>query len=432
MSTYPDSRKINEDLLYYVWRLKIFDLDHLQTTTGQPVQIIHSGIRNHDSGPDFLHARIKIGDQIWVGHIEMHIHSSDWSKHRHQEDQAFQNVILHVVFKEDERISLLNGEELACIQLEDRINLSIITHYHQLMAAVTWIPCQRNERTISKPALRAWYERILVERLVNKTQRIDQVLKSTGQDWEEAFYRMLGRNFGFGVNADAFESLLISLPRKILIKHKDKLKQLEALLLGQAGFLTAEVLDEYPRELKSEYQYLQRKYSLTPLHVHQWKFLRMRPANFPTIRIAQFAVLFYKTVHLFSKMLAVQSVKEILNMFESDVSSYWKTHYLIDQVSEKKIKKLGKSSIELIAVNTVIPFLFHYGQSYMQESLQDRALRLLDELPPESNQIIKKYRSLDFEVNSAFDSQALIQLKNQYCDQKRCLSCAIGNSILRT
>jgi hypothetical protein len=243
---------------------------------------------------------------------------------------------------------------------------------------------------------------------------------------------MLGRNFGFNVNADVFESLMISLPRKILIKHKDKLKQLEALLLGQAGFLTGQIQDIYARELQSEYEFLQKKYNLTPLSAHQWKFLRMRPANFPTIRIAQFAVLFYKTVHLFSKILAAQSVKEIVNMFQSDVSAYWKTHYVIDQVSDKKNKKLGKGSIELIAVNTVIPFLFHYGQIHMQQPLQDRALRLLDELPPESNQIIKKYQALDFEVCSAFDSQALIQLKNQYCDQKRCLSCAIGNSILKS
>lgn len=424
------SPKIKEDLLYYVWNLKTFDLDDLQTTSGQPVQIIQAGIRNQHSGPDFLQARIRIGPEIWVGHVEMHVLSSDWLKHQHQEDKAFQNVILHVVYQEDEKISLPNGEELACIELKDRIRPMLIGQYENLMLAQNWIPCEKNERPVSIPALRGWYESILVERLAAKTNRIQEVLENTDYDWEEAFYRTLGRNFGFNVNADVFEALTISLPRKILIKHKDKLKQVEALLYGQAGLLHQSFQDDYALDLKAEYDYLQMIHKLTPLQEQQWKYMRMRPANFPTIRIAQFAVLIFKTVHLFSKMLAARSVTEIVNMFQSDVSGYWKNHYIFDQESEKKSKKLGASSIHLIIINTVIPFLFHYGQTHRMEAMQDRALRFLEELPAESNQIIRRFKSLDFEAKTAFDSQALIQLKNFYCDHKRCLECTVGNSIL--
>ena len=423
---------ISEQLLYYVWRLKNFDLTALKTTTGQEVQIIDFGQRNVDSGPDFHQARIKIDNQLWVGHVEMHVKSSDWNRHRHQEDKAFQNVILHVVYEEDEIITLPNGEEMACLELKNRIAPEILRHYRYLMQAQAWIPCARNERVISSPALRAWYERVLVERLANKTNRISQVLEKTEQDWEETFYRLLGRNFGFNVNADAFEALLISLPRKILFKHKDKLLQIEALLFGQAGLLDESYEDDYARDLKSEYEYLRRKYSLIPIQSHLWKFMRMRPANFPTIRLAQFAVLFYKTAHLFSKMLAAKSVKEIHHMFESDVSGYWKSHYTFDKSSDKKSKKLGKNSIELILINTVVPFLFRYGQVHMQQHLIDRAISFLDDLPAEKNQIIKHFRSLSFPVNSALDSQALLQLKSTYCDSRRCLDCAIGNSILKS
>ncbi len=432
MKAHNTSVKIKEELLYYVWSLKNFDLADLRTTSGQPVQIIQAGTRNYDSGPDFLQAKIKIGHQIWAGHVEMHVLSGDWLKHQHQIDKAFQNVVLHVVYEEDEKISLPNGEELACIELKNRIKPLLIGQYEKLMLSSTWIPCEKNDRPISRPALRGWYERILVERLAGKTSRIQNVLLQTDYDWEEAFYRILGRNFGFNVNSDTFEALMISLPRKILIRHKDKLKQIEALLFGQAGLLRENYEDEYARELRSEYIYLQKKYQLVPLQLHQWKFMRMRPANFPTIRIAQFAVLIYKTVHLFSKLLAARSVREIINMYQSDVSGYWKTHYMFDQESGRKNKKLGDLSIYLIIINTVVPFLFHYGQVHANDTLQERALNFLDEIPFESNQTIKKYKLLGFEATSAFDSQALIQLKNNYCDLKRCLECTIGNSILRS
>lgn len=432
MNYLDEQIKISEDLLYYVWRLKRFDLSDLVTTTGLTIQVLDFGHRNQDSGPDFLQARVKLGNDLWVGNIEMHVRSSDWRRHQHHIDQAFQNVILHVVYEEDERITLPNGEELACLELKNRIEPDILKHYRQLMQAQAWIPCAKNERKLSDLTRRSWYENVLVERLAAKTDRINKVLDQTDQDWEETFYRLLGRNFGFNVNADVFEALLVSLPRKILFKHKDKLFQLEALLFGQAGFLEEDLSDEYAQNLQVEYRYLQRKYELNPLPAHLWKFMRMRPANFPTVRLAQFAVLFYRTAHLFSKMLAAKSVREIYQMFESDVSGYWKSHYSFDRPSEKRSKKLGKNSIALILINTVVPFVFRYGQVHMQQQLIDRAISFLDELPSENNEIVKKFRALDFPAGSAFDSQALLQLKSFYCDKRRCLDCAIGNSILKT
>ncbi len=432
MDNHSREIEIREDLLYYVWSLKCFDLNSLTTQDGQQIQILNVGYRNHDSGPDFLEAKLRIGNKTWVGNIEMHVLASDWQKHGHEDDPAFQNVILHVVYVADITIQLPNGEHLSCLEMRDRISPSITGQHHTWMKAVTWIPCQDNERSIESPIMVAWYERLLVERLSQKTERIKTVLEVTKNDWEETFYRQLGRNFGFKKNSEAFEMLTASLPHKIILKHKDKLMQIEALFFGQAGLLDKDFIDEYPKKLQKEYLFLQKKYNLTPLKSQQWKFMRMRPANFPTIRIAQFSVLLYRATHLLSKMLAVQSLQEIVHMFGSEVSGYWKSHYIFDKATVYKSRKLGKKSIHLILINTVVPFLFLYGKHHHQAGLQDKALKLLSETPPESNQIIKKFSDLGFTAQSAFDTQALLQLKKHYCDQKKCLQCAIGNAILKT
>ncbi len=422
--------KINEDLLYYVWTLKTFDHQNLQTTDRSKLDILQSGHRNHDSGPDFHQARIAIANQVWAGHIEMHVKSSDWLKHGHDRDPAFQNVVLHVVYENDREIRLPNGEPLPCLELKGRINKSIIENYTALLQAKTWIPCADNQRPISDLALSSWYERVLVERLARKTANINLELSKTENDWEEVFYRKLARNFGFKVNGEIFERLANSLPHRLLMKHKDKLHDLEALLLGQAGLL-ADVEDDYGKALRETYTFLSRKYDLTPLDRHLWKFMRLRPANFPTIRIAQFAILLFKSSHLFSKMLAAKNYREIAHLFSSDVSPYWKTHYAFDKPSPKRTKKLGASSIQLLVINTVVPFLFLYGYQQKNDKFKDKALRLLEEIKPEHNKITKGFVLLDFPCRSAFDSQALIELKHNYCDRKQCLSCAIGNSILK-
>ncbi len=430
-SSIPTSA-IKEELLYYVWRLRCFDQQDLQTSDGQPIQILEVGQLNDDAGPDFNFARIKIGEDIWAGHVEMHVRASDWLRHKHQEDKAFENVILHVVYDDDVEVSLPNGEPLACLALQGRIKPALIHSYRSLMDAEAWIPCANNNRqVISDVALKSWYERVLVERLETKTGYIRQILEHTNQDWEETFYRVLARNFGFKTNSDVFEATAIATSRKLLMKHKDNLKQIEALLFGQAGLIPDKAQDDYTLDLQKEYRFLQKKYGLVSQSSHHWKFMRMRPPNFPTIRIAQFSVLLYKTAHLFSKMLAAMSVKELRNMFNSEVSWYWKEHYRFDQPSPKKSKKLGAASIDLIIINTLIPMLFLYGKVQQQAVFSERGLAFLQDLRPEKNKIVKGFQLLSFPVDDAFDSQALLQLKKRYCDAKECLNCALGHSILK-
>jgi hypothetical protein len=422
---------IDEQLLYYLWRLKRFDLDDLKTTQGEPLQILDAGIRNSDSGPDFHLARIRIGTQTWIGHVEMHVKSSDWYRHQHQDDPAFENVILHVVYEHDKEVTLPNNESLACLSLKARLDVSLIQFYQELMQTETWIPCARHTFPLDVVRVTSWYERVLVERLERKTLQVQEMLEQTENDWEETMYRLLARNFGFNVNSEPFERLARATPRRILMKHKDKLHQLEALLFGQSGLLPNAPIDLYTEELAEEYIFLSKKYNLTPLEAHHWKFMRMRPANFPTIRLAQFILLFYKTEHLFSKMLAARSAQEIRQMFVSEVSWYWKTHYRFGEPSAKRSRKLGRASVDLIIINTIVPLLFHYGQYHQENKYKDRALAYLQELKSESNRTIRQYQTLDFPVNSAFDSQALLQLKKYYCDKKRCLDCSIGHALLR-
>ncbi len=421
---------MKEDLLYYIWNLKRFDHDGLETTTGLPIRVLDRGHRNPDAGPDFLNARLQIADKIWVGHVEMHVKASDWYRHEHDMDRAYDSVILHVVYEDDRPVKLSSGEDLACLEMAARIPQQTIASYDHLIAEQRWIPCEANQRDVTPIALRAMYERLLVERLMRKTDQIGETLAATENDWEETLYRYLARNFGFKVNADAFEALAHRLPRRLLLKHRDSLKQLEALLFGQAGLLPEKPRDEYTLDLAQEYTFLANKYGLVPLQAQVWRFLRMRPANFPTIRLAQFAVLLYRTEHLFSKMLSAKNVGEIQQMFRSEVSWYWRTHYMFDEPSTKRSKKLGRASIQLLIINTVAPMLFHYGQVHQDEGLQDRAMELLASTPPESNGIIRKYKQLDFPAESAFDTQALLQLKSHYCDTKQCLQCAVGHAIM--
>ena len=418
-----------ETFLYYIWRTKSFHLQDLKTEDGQSLQILDWGFRNDHAGPDFLHAKIKLADTLWAGHIEMHVHSTDWKKHKHTHDPAYQNVILHVVHIHDEDITFSNGAIIPTLVLGSRIPESMIEKYGMLMSNETWIPCQNQINQVPEIILKAWLERVLVERLMDKTDYIQSHLNQTKTDWEETYFRVLARNFGFKANGEAFETLAISLPLKILLKHKDQITQIEALLFGQAGLLEQDFKDDYPNKLKDEYQFLRKKYKLSPISVG-WQFMRMRPANFPTIRIAQFAVLIFKTVHLFSKTLASTSLKELENMFQSNVSWYWKEHYTFDEKSSKSSKKLGKQAIKLIITNSVAPMLFYYGTFHAEDRFRTKALQYLSELKPESNSIVKKFLSFGLEVNNAFETQALIQLKNKYCKEKRCLECSIGHTLI--
>lgn len=422
---------LKEEFLHYVWRVKRFSQFDLKTTAGESIQIINPGRYNKDAGPDFLDAKIKIGATTLAGNIEMHLRSSEWKKHGHQNDLAYNNVILHVVLVEDEIIYHHQKSRIPCLEMRARIPAKLSKTYLKFLNTESWIPCHNHFHKVAPIQFALWMDRLLVERLQRKTKYIEGLLEATTNDWETCFYQMLCRSFGAKVNADPFEWLAESLPLNILAKHQNRLLHIEALLFGQAGMLEQDFDDDYPKKLKKEYQFFRHKYKLQPIPGTTWKMLRLRPANFPTIRIAQLAMFIFKSRHLFSKILAAQSVKEIENMFDGKVSDYWQTHYVFDKASTKRKKSFGKSSIHLFIINTVAPFLFLYGQRKAEQRYKDQAFKLLESLPPEKNNIIDNWKRLGIQPESAYQTQALLELKNNFCNEKACLSCTVGHQILR-
>lgn len=423
---------MKEELLHYVWRLRKFDHTDLQTTEGLPIEILHPGDHNSNAGPDFLNARIRIGDTLWAGNVEMHLRASDWNRHGHSEDPAYKNVILHVVLEADCDIYHPKERRLPCLTLKRRIDNRLSKRYLKLINNQQWIPCQHLFYRAPTLTRDLWLDRLLVERLESKTESIARLLRENKNDWEETCYHLLARNFGLNVNGVAFEQLARSIPHRLLQKHRNRLFQLEALFFGQSGLLTDTFQDDYPRSLQKEYDFLRKKYGLQPMSAATWKFSRMRPANFPTIRIAQLATLFYQTTYLFSKILAARSVTEVENMFALKLSNYWQDHYVFDKASSRRQKALGRGSIHLLLINAIAPLLFLYGKHKDDAQFKDRALRFLEELGPEKNSAIARWKELGFQPDSAYQTQALLQLKKRYCDRKKCLQCAIGHAILST
>lgn len=422
---------MKEDLLHFLWRTRRFDPTNLTTTEGEPLEILHPGEHNSHAGADFQNARLRIGEMLWAGNVEMHLKSSDWLRHNHQADRAYDNVILHVVLEEDQPVFRNNGNRIPCLELKKHLPPRILGTYQKLLHNEHWIPCQHFFHAVPDMAKTLWLDRLLVERLEQKTASIRSALERNGHDWEGTFYQFVARNFGLKVNAEAFESLALSLPQKILARHRNEPFQIEALLFGQAGMLEQNFEENYPAALQKEYLFLQKKYALTPIASVQWKFLRLHPGNFPTIRLAQFARLVHRSVHLFSKILEVKTQTDIEALFEVKLDGYWLTHYTFGQVSARRNKSFGKEAIRLLTINTIVPFLFLYGKTNGREEFKDLALKLLETLPPEKNSILSGWEKLGMQANSAYRSQALLQLKNEYCQKKRCLECSIGAAILR-
>jgi len=422
---------MREDFLHYLWRMKRLDFSDLHTTEGEQLQIIQVGRHNQHAGPDFLEARIKVGTTTWAGNVEMHVQSSEWIDHQHHKDKTYDNVVLHVVLEEDQAIFRHNGERIPCLELRKRIPAHLSKNYLRLQHNEYWIPCQHQFHQVNEMTRNLWLDRLLVERLEQKTVYIAERLKHNVNNWEDTFYQILARNFGVKVNAEPFELLAISTPHKLYAKHKNQLFQIEALLFGQSGLLEDDFEDAYPTALKKEYAFLRGKYNLTPIKKESWRFLRMRPANFPTIRIAQFANLTYQSLHLFSKILEVETLADIEALFQVKLSDYWHTHYVFDKEASIRPKTLGKSTIHLLVINTIVPCLFLYGMERGLDSYKDRALALLEQLKPEKNNIIRQWEHLGVQPESAYQTQALLQLKNVYCSERRCLECAVGNAILK-
>jgi hypothetical protein len=421
-----------EAFLHYIWKLNLYDPRQLRTVDGSPLEICYQGWHNHHAGPDFSNARIRIGQTLWAGHVEIHKRSSDWLAHGHQHDAAYNNTILHVVYEYDSPIYRATGEELPTLVLRGRIAPPYLQRYERLLHSRTWIPCQAQLTPSISQNAHLWLDRLALERLQEKIVGIEERLALNQNHWEQTFYQFLARSFGMQQNAAPFEALAQALPLKILAKHKHNLQELEALLLGQAGLLqVAADKDAYLQQRYHDYQFFAKKYQLTPLLASSWKFGRMRPANFPTIRLAQFAVLVHQSSHLFSKIIQEQDVERLQQLFRVELKGYWERHYRLGVSTLPKTKRLGKGSINLILINTVAPFLLAYGRYRGDTDCTERALELLQAVDPEKNTVIEQWRALKLKAKHALDSQALLQLKKHYCDKKRCLDCHFGHKILQ-
>ncbi len=422
-----------EDFLHYVWKFRLFDRTDLQTDDNEALEIFSTGIHNTDSGPDFHNARVKIGETLWAGNVEVHLSASDWQKHGHTTDDAYNNVILHVVFNNDFPLILTNGRSVPTLQLKNRIPAELYSRYHQMIYGnQTVIPCEANIGGIDGLIMHNWLTRVLVERLEKKSATVLNTLTLNRGDWEETFYQVLAANFGFKTNALPFELLAKSLPQITLAKNKNNPLQIEALIFGQAGFLEGDLKDEYPVKLKNEYTYLRKKYSLTPIENHLWKFMRLRPQNFPTVRLAQFAALIVNSNHLFSKIIEIKDIDALRNLFASiKTNEYWDDHFRFDVPSKSSPKTMGASSVDILLINTIALFLFSYGKHNQQQYYISRGLKLLENLPAEKNNITTDFINLGVKITNAFESQAIIELKNNYCNYKKCLHCGVGNKILK-
>ena len=422
---------MTEEFLHYIWKYKRFNPTQLETQYGESIQVLKPGDHNSDSGPDFFNAKLKIGKTLWAGNVEIHIRSSDWNRHNHQSDPAYDNVILHVVHENDVKIVRKNGEEIQTLELRGRFDDNSFKKYLQFKGSKSWIPCATQVKSVESFRLNAWLDRLLVERLERKAIAISTELEKNKNNWEETFYQQLARSFGFKVNSEPLELLAKSMPVSIVARHKNSLFQLEALLYGQAGMLEKQFADTYPQYLQNEYIFLQKKYTLKSIDSHLWKFLRLRPSNFPTIRISQFAALIHNSAHLFSQILEVKSPEDIRKLLNVGASEYWLTHYSFDKKSPRKSKVLGIEGVNSTIINTIVPFLFIYGKSNAEEKYVEASLNLLEKIEAEQNSIIANWKRAGIRATTAYQSQALLQLKNEYCSAKRCLECSLGAKLLQ-
>jgi len=422
---------MNESFLHYLWQFQYFEKKDLFSSDQEPLTVLKTGLLNSNAGPDFFNAKIKIGEIEWVGNVEIHIKSSDWFAHHHEKDSAYDNVILHVVWDNDKPV-LRNGTSIPTLELKDRVDPSLLHEYKKLINSSTSIACQKTFPHVDDLIKLSMLDKALMQRLETKATQVSELLKFNNNDWEETTYQLLARNFGFKVNADPFFQLSKSLPYKN-IQKQNGLLQVEALLFGQAGMLETKTKDEYISLLFREYHLLEQKYSLSNFKMNpsQWRFLRLRPANFPTIRLAQFAALLYASKNIFSQLISIESYTSIQRIFVQQQSGYWKTHYRFGKKAKGEVPELGEVSIQNIVINTVTPLLVAYGKYKDEQLYIDRAVELLQQLPAEQNKITKEWNALGLKVKNAFDSQAVIELYNNFCQKRQCLNCSIGISILK-
>ena len=428
-----------EKLLQYVWRHKLFPLHALNTTEGNNLEIIDVGLQNFDAGPDFFNAKVKINDTTWVGNVEIHMKSSEWYVHGHDKDSAYNNVILHVAQDVNTDVVTESGRNIP--QLELHIPDNIYDNYRHLLEEDKYPPCYSIIPKIPTIKIHSWMSALLAERLERKTNDIIKRVELSEGSWEKAYFMTLARNYGFGINGDAFEMLASKIPLNSAAHQRDNILQIESLFLGQAGLLTEDAIqpqyhdtakeEGYFDKLKSEYRFLANKYSLTPMNREIWKFLRLRPQNFPHIRISQIANLYCSRKADLANIIECDTADELKQALNTEVTPYWETHYTFGSTSCKTAKCLSPASLNLLIINTAVPIMFAYGRHRGDDSLCEKALNILEGLKAENNYIVRMWRMCGLDVKCASDSQALIQLKKEYCDTKKCLRCRIGYEYLK-
>lgn len=419
-----------EKLMQYVWKHRLWRSEDMVTNTGKKVRVVDPGLLNTDAGPDFFNAKIEIDGHMWVGNVEMHYRATDWKRHRHDSDKAYDSVILHVVAKDDAPVRRTNGELIPQLVLE--VSPQFNADYASLVGATIEVPCATKIKQVPHLTIVEWVEGLAFERLHGKVERIHQLLDSFNGSWEDVCYVTLARNFGFGINNDAFERLARRTPLRLLGKHSDSVLQIEALLFGQAGMLDAQKpgMDSYYNQLCTEYAFLSNKFQLTPMEKESWKLFRIRPQNFPYRRIAMLAQFIEGGFRMMNRILEAEGEKEMRALFEVELSGYWTKHYTFGKPNERATATLSRNSIDIILINTVAPLLYAYGELTGNYEMTDKAIKLLEDLRAESNSIVSHFVAYGIDCPDALTSQALVQLKREYCDARKCIYCKIGHHLL--
>jgi len=422
---------MKENLLHFVWKLKLFSVNHLKSTNAEIIEIISAGTENLNSGPDFLNAKLKINNQLWAGNVEIHLNSSDWYAHNHESDENYDSVILHVVWEHSVDVFRKTNHPIATLELKNYVSKDLLNNYQQLFSKnKNWINCEKDIAGIDSFIFNNWLERLFVERLEKKSEQIQHSVTNLNNNWEAALFVLLAKNFGLKINSEAFLNFANSFDFSVARKVSNNLEQLEALFFGQAGMLSNDYESEYYKKLKKEYNYLRVKFQLTPISNGQIQFFRLRPNNFPTIRLSQLAMIYNRHQNLFSKIIETDTIIEFYELFDEATSTYWETHYTFETTSKKSIKKLTKPFIDLLLINTIIPLKFLYLKSLGTNEISS-ALTIIANIKPEKNAIISKFNELNIKSNTAFETQALLQLKNDYCNKQLCLNCAIGKELIK-
>lgn len=422
---------MNEDFLHYLWKFKKFTFQNLRTTKDESVEIISVGIHNFNSGPDFFNAKLNIEGQLWAGNVEIHIKSSDWYLHHHEKDKNYNNVILHVVWEHDVEVFRSENIPIPTMELKNLISKNTLSNYHALFNQnKKFINCENEITNVDEFIIDNWLERLYFERLESKSERIMYELKKSNNDWESVLFKMLLKNFGQKINGDSFYSVANSIDYSVIRKLQNNQTQLEAVFFGLSGFFNNDCFDVYYLELKKEYDYLKTKFQLSNIGVVSPQFFKLRPPNFPTIRLSQFSQLLNKHQNLFSKIIENKSITEFYDLFDVSASEYWRDHFTFGKMSSKSKKGLTKNFIDLIIINTILPLKFCYAKSTGNE-INEELLEIIQLIKSEKNTIINHFLKLEIKCKSAMESQALLELHNNYCSKNKCLQCSIGNYLIK-